>query len=155
MDYRDDHQAQRIDQQMALATVYILRFIKASLFTADFCRLNTLAIKDCRRRRRLAPDALAQAFAQAVVDGFPSACHAPPPEIVIDALVVWKILRQHRPSDTAADQIEDGVEDFPHIERARSSTGFRFWDESFNMIPFPIGQVAWVSFLFHFPSLPD
>ena len=61
---------------------------------------------------------------------------------MINALPFREILRQHLPRDAATHKVEDGVEDFTHVQLARPPAGFRFRDESFKMIVFTISQVA-------------
>src|ERR1044071_2401206 len=127
---------------MALAPIDVFHFIVAPLLTAYFCRLDTLGVNDGGAGRGLAPKLSAQTTTQAVVNRFPNALQPPEAEVMINAFPFGGVLRQHLPRNAAANQIENRVQDFTHIQLARPSTGFRFGDESFNMIIFIISQVA-------------
>ena len=127
---------------MTLAAIDVFHFIEAALRATYFCRLDALAVNDGRAWCRLTPQAAPQTTSQAVVDGFPAALQSPEAEIMINALPLREIRRQHLPRDAPTHQIEDAVEDFAHNQGAWPPAGFRFGDESFNMIPFAISQVA-------------
>ena len=75
------------------------------------------------------------------MQALPSAIVAPTAEVVINALPVGKLLRQHAPLNAPDDDIEDGIDDLAHIKLAWTASGFRCWQQLFDKMPLAVGQV--------------
>src|SRR5947209_20091793 len=50
-----------------------------------------------------------------VMKALPVAALTPEPEVIIDALPVRVLLRQHAPLDASDDEVEQGVDDLAHL----------------------------------------
>src|SRR5262250_1752516 len=90
---------------------------------------------------------------EGIVDSDPYPLGFPRAQVMIDALPLGEIGRQHAPLDPAFGHIKDGIEHGPHTEGTRSSTAFGGWDHIFDPLPFLVGQVAWIGFFVHTPML--
>src|SRR4029079_7320812 len=74
--------------------------------------------------------------------------------VMIDALPLGEINRQHAPFDAPFRHIKDGTEHRSHTQGARSSTAFGGGDQIFDPLPFLVSQVAWIDCFGHLPIVP-
>src|SRR6185436_9544752 len=74
--------------------------------------------------------------------------------LMIDALPLGEIDRQHAPLDAPFRHIKDGIEHRSHTQGARSSTAFGGGDQIFDPLPFLVSQVAWIDCFVHLPIVP-
>src|SRR5882672_8493043 len=87
------------------------------------------------------------------MDSDPHPLEFPGSQVMIDALPLRKIDWQHTPLDPAFGHIKDSIEHCPHTQGARSSTAFGGGDHIFDPLPFLVGQVAWIYFFVHIPTV--
>src|SRR5512134_2425162 len=113
------YQAQRIDQQMPLASFDFLAPIIPALGAAHLGGLDRLAIDARDTRGRLAPRGHAGAFTQGLYYLGPCPVVAPLRKVIIDRALGQQIMRQHVPLTPAAVQIKKRVEDLPHVDLTR------------------------------------
>jgi len=85
------------------------------------------------------------------VESDPHPLEFPGSHVMIDARPLGEIGWQQAPWDPAFGHIKDGMEHGPHTQSAGSSTAFGGWDHLFDPLPFLVGQVAWIYFLFIYP----
>ncbi len=147
-------QAQRIDQEVALAPHDIFALVVAPL-AGHLRGLDTLAVDAARRRMLMAPGTAADLGAQRVVDALPGGVVAPPAEVVVAGLPFRIVLGQHAPLGTRDDDVQDGVDDLAHVNTAGAATGFCGRDEWHDTLPLTVGQIGWVQLVVHSPSVPQ
>src|SRR5947209_4001870 len=147
-------QPQRVNQQVALAPLDMFGCIVAAN-AFDFSGLNALAIQTTGGRMLVASGLLTHLSAQCVMQALPVATQAPLAEIMIDALPTRIFTWQHPPLDAANDDIEDGVNDHSHVQRARASARFRKRNQLFDKIPLAVSQIGWVDLVRHTQNLLD
>lgn len=76
---------------------------------------------------------------QRVMDALPGAISTPLAKISVDALPFGILLGQHAPLDAAHRNVQDGIDDLPHIQAAGSSTRFRRWNHFLDNVPLAVG----------------
>ena len=81
---------------------------------------------------------------QGVLDRFPRAIATPLPIIVMDRSPWGKVVGKHPPLDAAADEIEDGVEDFAPVDGLRPASWFGLGNQGPDQLPLVIGQIGGV-----------
>src|SRR5208283_2133890 len=108
--------AERIDGEMALATLDLLGGVEAAR-PASLSRLDRLAVDDDRRRRSVAALRLARAHHEHTDDLGPQSAVAPSVEPVLHRRERRKVLRQQSPRTARADQIEQRIQDFVRAGR--------------------------------------
>src|SRR5262245_9191672 len=112
-------QAQRSDQQMALAPFDFLAAILPALGASHLGGLDRLALDARGTGGGLAPCGHTGAFAQGLDHLGPGPVVAPLRKGVIDGARGQPIMREHVPLAPAPVQRKKRVEDFPHVDRTR------------------------------------
>src|SRR5215204_4029332 len=125
---------------MALAPLDVFRRIKAA-HAWHLRRFHALAVETpCRRvlvASRRAPDF----STQAVMEALPLMTLPPAAKVVIDALPLREITRQHAPLNAADHDVENGIDDVAHLQLTRASQMFRGGEQLFDMLPLAVSQV--------------
>src|SRR6266852_1314940 len=119
-----DQQPQRIHQQMPLAPVDFLAAIIPALGAPDLGGLDRLAIDARGTRGGLTPRFPARAFAQGLDHLGPCPVVAPLGKVVIDSAFGQQIMRQHVPLTPTPVEIENRIEDFPHVDLTRAPSAW-------------------------------
>ena len=88
----------------------------------------------------------AKPFSDSRVELLPGAIDAPEPKVMIDGLPRRKVVGQKTPGATAAEDVEDGVEDLAQGMDPRTSFGFRSGKMRLYAKSFGIGEVGLVCF---------
>src|ERR1019366_6274702 len=109
---------------------------------------DRLAVHDCCCRGHLATCGLAHTIPQNVVNELPRPVLAPSPEVAINCRPRTKITRQKPPGTAGADHIKHGVKQTAPVDLDRPTTlsfsGFWFWHQRLDLVPFFISQVSWI-----------
>src|SRR5438132_4811601 len=137
-------QAQRIDQQMPLASFDFLAPIIAALGAPHFGGLDRLAIDACGTRGRLVSRFHAGSFAQGLDHLGPCPVVAPLGTGVIDGTFGQQIVRQHIPLAASSVPVEQCMQDFPqgYLPRAPSRCVLLGgWDHRFHNRPLLVRQI--------------
>src|SRR6516164_670335 len=144
MNDRTDQQAERVSDDMALATLDLfLRRIAAS--TSGLGGLHRLAVNDAGRWTRFTPIRLPHRHQQQVIDRLPQPAITPSIEITLNRAVRRKLLRQHAPLATRLGDIEDAVDHLPQQSLARSSARCGSWHMRLDDRPFLVAQVTCIA----------
>jgi len=83
-----------IYEQVALSALDLLAFVVTALFSSRTGALDLLAIYYASARLRVTLLAHSQTMAQSGVYPFPGAVYAPGPEVMVDGLPGWEVVRQ-------------------------------------------------------------
>ena len=75
---------------------------------------------------------------------FPGSIYAPSPEIMVDGLPWWEVVRQKAPGASATRDVEDGVEDLAQGVHPGAPGGFGGRQMGLYVGPFGIGEVGLV-----------
>src|SRR5437870_9835915 len=137
-------QAQRIDQQMPLASFDVLAPIIAALGAPHFGGLDRLAIDACGTGGMLAPRFHAGSFAQGLHHLGPCLVVAPLGKVVIDGTCGQQIMRQHIPLAATSVQVEQCIQDFPQVYLPRAPSLCVLlggWDHRFHNRPLLVRQI--------------
>jgi hypothetical protein len=113
-----------VHQQLALATVYLLAAVVATVLAAHPGSLGRLGVHHTGGGVGIAPELGPQAPADHVVQLLPGAIQPPLSEVVKDGLERRKLAREHPPLAAGLQQVEDGVEDLAVGMNSWSSTLF-------------------------------
>src|SRR5271165_793752 len=140
MDNERQHQAQRVDNDMTLASVNLLAGIITSHATY-LRRFDGLTVDNCSAGRRLASHAAPKHVPQCVVNPLPSPLVAPAKENPVNCLPVGKFVRQKPPGATAAYNIDDRVKDGATADCLRSSSARGLRQEFSKNLPLFVGEV--------------
>ena len=145
-----EHQPQGIHQQMPLAAFDPLAGVIANraAVTSGF---YTLTVQNrCRW-----PAALAVSFpnerAQCVVERGPLAVADPLPEDMVNRFPMGEISGQITPRTATLDEIQDGIQDAPPINRWASAFG-GFGEHRFEVSPLGIRETGLIYGIFHAPT---
>ncbi len=111
---------------------------------AERCRLNTLAVHATSSWMLVTARTLPHLCPQRVMEPLPCAIIAPLPKVGVDALPLGILFREHPPLDATNCNVQDAVDDQPHIQSAGSSTRFGRWDQWLDNFPLAVGQIGWV-----------
>lgn len=114
--------------------------------------LNGLTIHASACGRRRSADLQADLLTQSGVELFPDTVVAPLAKVMIGGLPRRQVVGQHAPGGTAAQVIEDGVENFPQVGRrsaALGATGAGAWQERLDTFPLVVREIRWVGFPCH------
>src|SRR5215217_5358624 len=87
------------------------------------------------------------------MDALPGAVIAPAAKVAVDALPLGILFGQEPPLDAADGQIQDGIDDLPHRQVARSSTWFGEWDQRLDNTPLAVGEIGGVQLCVHSHNL--
>jgi hypothetical protein len=88
-------------------------------------------------------------FAEAVMNPRPYALQAKPAIIIMDCAPGWKFVGQGSPGATGTVEVQDGVNNLSHVDLARSTAGFRWWNPGFYELPLLIRQITGIWCPFH------
>src|SRR5215472_2635805 len=105
---------------MPLAPFHFLAAIIPALGAPHLGGLDRLAIDACGTGGRLTPRVPARTFAQGLDHLGPCPITAPLGKVVIDSAFGQQIMRQHVPLAPAPVEIENRIEDFPHVDLPRA-----------------------------------
>src|SRR5262249_37092089 len=130
-----------------LATVGLLARV-VSARASDLGRLDGLAVDDRRTGRCVATFLAPELVAQRIVDPLPRTVVAPDEEDPVDGFPVWEVVRQEPPCATAAEDVEDRVDDRPTTNRLGPSAARRLWQEFAKNLPLLVGNVRGIVRLF-------
>src|SRR4051794_24417440 len=114
-----EHQAQRVDQEGAFASLHFLAAIVAA-GPAGMWGLYGLSIENRRGGLCVASGRYTHAFSQTTVDLLPETGPTPLPEVIIDGLPLRQIMGQQAPRNTAPQHIQHRIDDGTHLLPARS-----------------------------------
>src|SRR5712691_4343079 len=117
-------QTQRIDQQMPLAPVDLLAAIIPPLGASHLGGLDGLTINAHGAGRGLAPHGHTSPLAQGLDYLGPCPIVAPLDKVVIDGTLGQQIVRQHIPLAATAIQVEQCIQDFPHVDLPRAPSSW-------------------------------
>lgn len=143
----DQQQAQGIDADVAFASRELLAAVLAPL-SPHFGGFHCLTI-DTRgawrglvRRGVLLADLLTQRGHHVL----PRPGVSPLGKILVGGAFGQQVVRQHVPLAAGAVEVQDGVDDFPHINVTRSPPRLRGWNQRLQDSPLLIRQVRLVGF---------
>ncbi len=140
-----------IDQKVALTPSHELSPVEPT-FSARFGRLDRLAIENPGAGSRLPPFALSPAAVERPVDAFERSVGAPLAEVGVDSLVVGQVTGQVAPGAAVFGNVENRVDDFTKVHRARSAASALGWKQRLDQFPFRVGQVGGVGLSGHIGS---
>ncbi|KPV54799.1 hypothetical protein SE17_01495 [Kouleothrix aurantiaca] len=152
---RDDHrqhQTERVNQQVAFATLHHLAVVKAAL-AAHACGFDTLAVQTACRRMFVMTSAATHVCPQAIVDALPRPVIAPNTKIMVDTFPVRVIFGQHAPLGASYQNIQDRIDDLTHVQAAWPTTGFSARNQIFDTIPVAVSQIGRVCLCLHTPNV--
>ena len=112
--------------------------------SAERCRLYTLAVQAASSWMLVTARTLPHLCPQYVMEPLPYAIIAPLSKVGVDALPLWKLFWEHPPLNATNCNVQDAVNDQPHIQTAGSSTRFCQWDQGLDNVPLSVGQIGWV-----------
>ena len=141
-DQHGHQQPQRIDQQMPLAALDFLAPVVTAFLAAHLGGLHRLAVDAHRTGRRLAAFLDTDLAPQHIDELGPSAVVAPLGEILVHGALGKQVVGEHVPLATAAVQVENRVDDLPHIHGPRPTSVLGFRNQRFENRPLCIGQVG-------------
>ena len=139
----DDHgqqEPQGIDHQMAFPPFDVFAFVVAAL-PSQFRGFDALAVETARRGVRMASGLLTPLGAPRVVETLPVSAVTPLTKIPVHTGPLGILMREHAPFDAPVNDIKDGIDHRPHIERAVAPTRFGWGDQISDKIPFGISKV--------------
>ena len=139
---RNDHdqqQAQAVNDDVTLHPGDLLAAIMTPR-TPDLAPLDRLAVDRGDPRCRVVASGDPDLSDQGVLDLVPGAVVPPVSEVVVDGALGGEVVGEHIPLATSPVDVEDGVEDFPHIHLPRPP-GLLRGDERLDDGPLGIGQV--------------
>src|SRR5262245_49081647 len=135
---------QRIDQERPLTPVDFLAAIIPTLGATHLGGLHRLALAADGARGGLAPCWHAGLFAQGFDQFFPGPIVAPLVTVVIDGAFGESIRTQHITLAAAPIEIEQRIEDFPHVQLARAPSSFTLfgrWDHRSHNRPLLVREI--------------
>src|SRR5215831_9860302 len=141
------YQAQRIDQQMPLTPFDVLGPLIPTLRAPSLGGLHRLIVDARGTGGGLASHGHARAFAQGLDHCGPSPVGTPLRTGVIDRALGQHIMRQHVPLAPAPVEIDNRVEDFPHVDRTWVPAAWARlgrWDQRLHDGPLVVRQIRWI-----------
>src|SRR5262249_35663337 len=148
MDHGGHDQAQGVDDDVPLAAVDLLVRVLA-MRPALLGGLDALAVDNPHAGALLAAGTAADSVAQGVVDLGPGAVVAPLVEVVVAGAPGGEVMGKHPPGATAAEDVEDAVENLTKVDGARPSARLGGREEALEAFPLGAGQIGRVGFGFH------
>src|SRR5882762_6875443 len=153
--YHQQHQPERIHQQVTLAPAQFLGSIItacAPLFTGS----HRLAVHDRAAGLALSSGCLPHPFAHGVMDLLPDPLATPRPKVMVDRTPRGEIVRQQFPCAATTNRVTDPIHNLAPRVFWRTSAGFGCGHERFQAIPFGISEISIVgSTVFHVDRLRD
>ena len=134
------HQAKRVDEQVALAPRQLLRSIVAMRATA-LGRLDRLAVEDDSARRGMPPDCLAQPLTQDRVQALPGPIQKRGAQVAVHRGPRPVVVRQQAPLTATAQHVQDAVDDSAQVHSAWAPTGLGRRKQGGENGPLPLAQV--------------
>ena len=107
-------------------------------------RLHGLAVDDGGAGAFVSAGLVPDLGPQGVLDRLPRAIATPLPIVEMDRSPWGKVVGKHPPLDAAADEIEDGVEDFAPVDGLRPPSRFGLGNQGLDQLPLGIGQIGGV-----------
>src|SRR6266446_5496120 len=147
-DHNGQNQSQAVHRQVAFAPQHLFARVVAA-FSGLVAGSDRLAVHNSCRRRDLSLFGLAQPVSQGVVNEPPSPVLGPLSKVAIDRLPPTQIPGQQPPGATRANDVENGIDQTATLQRDRSSafsfSRLRRRNERFDVVPFFISQVSWIT----------
>ena len=143
-DHYQQQQADRVDQNVALASVDFLARVVAAL-VADLAALDTLTVDGARAGLGLSSLGQADMLAQMRVNLLPQAIALPESEIVIDGAPGREMSRQVAPLATGFDEVEDSIEQLAEGVFPRAPFLAGLGKTVIDELPFGVAQVRCIS----------
>lgn len=144
VDDHEQHIAQRVGEDMALAALDLLARVVASR-PAAFLGFHALAVDHAGARARLAPLHLPRAHHEQMVDRRKQA-HIPPRiEVTLHCPHRRKVLRQRPPLAAGRRYVKDRVHHLTQARCSRPAAPLRRWKKRRNQMPFAIQKIAWIA----------
>lgn len=143
-DHHQENQTDRVDQDVAFASVDFLTRIVTPL-VAGLGALDALAVNDRSAGLRFSSFDQAEMFSQMGVNLAPQASTLPEPEVVIDRAPRSEVFGQVPPLAARLDQVEHRVEQFPEGMFAASALLAGLGETIVDELPFGIGKIRCVS----------
>ncbi len=116
---------QRIDQQMPLAPLDFLASVITPCLTAHLGGLHRLTVDAHRAGSGLAAFLGTNLHSQRIEELGPGAVVSPLGEILVNGAFGKQVVRKHIPLTTGTVKVQDRVDDFSHVDFARSSAVLR------------------------------
>src|SRR3712207_7091323 len=126
---------------MALSALHLFSAIVTALLSSHPGRLNRLAIHYGCAGLRVPIEANTHPLAQGGVHPFPCPIQSPGAEVVVDGLPGREVVRQQSPGATAANDVEDGVQDLAGTVRLGTPSSVREGEVRFEEGPLFVGEV--------------
>ena len=136
-------QTQGINQDVPLTSLDSLASVVAA-GASILGRLHGLAVDDGGAGAFVPAGLVPDLGPQGVLDRLPRAIATPLPIVVMDRSPWGKVVGKHPPLDAAADEIEDGVEDFAAGRRTAAALPVWAWESGAGQLPLGIGQIGGV-----------
>jgi ankyrin repeat protein len=147
--HQSQNQSQAIHRQMAFAPFDLFARVVAAL-SGLVGRFDRLAVNNGRRRGHVAPFGVAHPIAQRVVDEGPGPILAPLAKIAIDGLPGAKVFGQKPPRAARSHHVKDGVDQSAAVvadgASAFAPAGLGCGHQRFDLVPFFIGQIRWITY---------
>src|ERR1051326_5802387 len=93
--------------------------------------------------------------AHRIMQALPLMSLAPLAKVVIDALPLGEVFRQHPPLNAADHDVENGIDDLTHFKFARSPVSFSNGEQLFDMLPLAVSQITRIVFVRHNSNIPN
>lgn len=135
--------AQRVNDAMALASFDLFTGIVAT-FAAGFGGFGTLRINDSGSGFKVAPFGDPFRTAQDGVKVFRNAVATPFTIVIKHTLILGKVGGQICPLTACADDLKNGIDDFPQVQLHWASTPARTLQQWLQYFPFAVGQITCV-----------
>src|SRR5262249_16578032 len=140
MDNEGEHQAKRVNNDMALASVNLLARIVTS-HAAYLRRLDGLTVDNCSAGRRLASHAVPKLVPQRFMNPVPCPVVAPAKENPVNRLPVREFVRQKPPRAAAAYNVDNRVKDSATADSLGSSSARTLGQKFSKNLPLFVGEV--------------
>ena len=140
MDDDRQDQPERIHNDMSLASVDLFAGVVTPL-AADFGRLDRLTVDNRSTGRPLAAHGPPKHVPERVVNLLPSSIVAPPEKDSVNGLPIGEFVGKKSPGATAAEEVQDRVDDRTTAHRLRSTSARGPRQEFSKDLPLLVGQV--------------
>src|SRR5215467_2123218 len=147
-DHHSQQQAQGVYDHMAFAAPDLFAAVGAYLL-ATACCLDRLAVHAGDARGPATVGGQTHPLPQGGKKVVPGAIAFPLFEVVVNGLPGWEVMGQSTPTTPLPRDVEDGVDDFPHIRFSGSATREGWRNPRFQDSPLGIRQIGRVSFAVH------
>src|SRR5262245_19580415 len=142
---------------MPLAPFDFLAPVIPALRASHLGSLDRLTVDAHDTGRGCTPSSPTRPLAQHLDQLGPGPIVAPLHKIIIDGTLGQQIVRQHIPLAATAVQVEQRIQDFPHVDLPRAPSSWAAlgrWEQRCHDCPLLIRQIGWVllsylTFLYH------